>query len=172
MLVLSRREGESIQLPEFDVEIRVIGLRKSKVQLGISAPKEILVSRGELAERCPGTQHAPGQHSSAEQQRLISDLTRLETELLALAEMGSETNRDEATRIAGEAIERVAGIRRSILLAARNKSEPTSISQLLAVRAEVIDRLRIGQPKEACPTEFVRQSPSGYQIMASGCGVA
>lgn len=172
MLVLSRREGESIRLPEFDVEVRVIGLRKSKVQLGINAPKEILVSRGEMAERNPDAQHAASQRSGDEQQRLISELTRIETELLALAEMGSETNRDEATRIAGEAIERVGGIRRSIQLAARKKSEPKSISQLVAVRAEVIDRLRIGQPKEVCPTEFVRQSPSGYQIMASGCGVA
>ncbi len=167
MLVLSRREGESIRLPQLEVEIRVMGLRKSRVQLGIIAPKEIIVSRGELSEQSQTTSYA-----DLEQERLRSELARLETELLVLAEMASETDRNEAIRIAGEAIERVGGIKRSMHLVSRSETEPVSISELVAVRAEVIDRLRICQPKKVRPTECVRQSAVGYQIMASGYGVA
>ena len=69
MLVLSRREAESIRLPQLDVEIRVMGLRKSKVQLGIIAPKEIMVSRGELSEQSRTTSYADVEH-----ERLRSEL--------------------------------------------------------------------------------------------------
>ncbi len=167
MLVLSRREAESIRFPQLEVEIRVMGLRKSRVQLGIIAPKEIMVSRGELSAQSRTTSYA-----DVEQERLRSELARLETELLVLAEMASAKDRNEAIRIAGEAIERVGGIKRSMHLASRSETEPVSISELVAVRAEVIDRLRICQPKKVRPTECVRQNSADYYVPPVECVVA
>ena len=49
MLVLSRKQGEAVELAELDVVIRVVSLKKSKVQLGIEAPRQITVCRSEIA---------------------------------------------------------------------------------------------------------------------------
>jgi carbon storage regulator CsrA len=170
MLVLSRKEGESITLPEVNVEVRVIGLRRSKVQLGIQAPKEITVSRGEQPQRVPS--HC----SQAEHQRLTTELARLEADVIALAELAGAQlsgNRDHnAGRIAADAIERLGGIKRSIHLASPARTEPKPISELVTVRTEVIDRLRIGQPDEVQPTDYVRQSSAGYLVLSRNCNVA
>lgn len=48
MLVLSRKENEEIQLPELGVKIRVLKTGKSSVKIGIEAPSEVRVMRGEL----------------------------------------------------------------------------------------------------------------------------
>jgi carbon storage regulator len=47
MLVLTRREGESIRLGE-DIEIEVLEVRPGIVRLGIKAPRSVRVLRGEL----------------------------------------------------------------------------------------------------------------------------
>ena len=47
MLVLSRRKGESITIGE-DVELTVVDIRRSRVRLGISAPKQTPVHRKEI----------------------------------------------------------------------------------------------------------------------------
>jgi carbon storage regulator CsrA len=48
MLVLSRREGQSILLPELNIEICILKTTGSRVQIGIEAPREIAIQRGEL----------------------------------------------------------------------------------------------------------------------------
>lgn len=47
MLVLTRKTDETIKIGE-DVEITVIRVRGNSVRIGIKAPKEIRVTRGEL----------------------------------------------------------------------------------------------------------------------------
>ncbi len=49
MLILSRKLGESVLLGE-DVSITVLEVTKGVVKLGIDAPKEIRILRGELSE--------------------------------------------------------------------------------------------------------------------------
>jgi len=49
MLVLSRKEGEGICLGD-GVVVRVMGISKGVVKLGIEAPKDVLILRSELAE--------------------------------------------------------------------------------------------------------------------------
>lgn len=51
MLVLSRRNGETISLPDHDIHIRVLRVSGSRVQIGIDAPKEIAIRRSELIEK-------------------------------------------------------------------------------------------------------------------------
>ena len=48
MLVLSRKKDESIVIDD-DIVVTVIEIRPNSVRLGITAPKEIPILRGELA---------------------------------------------------------------------------------------------------------------------------
>ena len=49
MLVLSRKEGESIVI-QGRIEVSVLNVRGHKVRLGIKAPKDIAVHRREVLE--------------------------------------------------------------------------------------------------------------------------
>jgi carbon storage regulator len=50
MLVLTRRNGESIKIGE-DIEITVISSKNDQVKIGIKAPKNIDVFRKEILEQ-------------------------------------------------------------------------------------------------------------------------
>lgn len=49
MLVLSRRVGDEITLPELGVTIRLLDLRGKVAKVGVKAPRELSILRGELA---------------------------------------------------------------------------------------------------------------------------
>lgn len=51
MLVLSRKEGDEILLPELDIVVRVLKVRGRAVSIGIEAPKGIHILRSELNSR-------------------------------------------------------------------------------------------------------------------------
>jgi carbon storage regulator len=51
MLVLSRKEGESLVFPALEIEITVVEIRGDKVRIGITADREKQVYRNELLER-------------------------------------------------------------------------------------------------------------------------
>ncbi len=143
MLVLSRKQGESVEFAELDVVVRVIGLKKSKVQLGIEAPRHITVSRSEIAgERVS----SPAVDSNGAQQdsqvRILEQLARIEAELAALAELAAAKDRVIARNLAADSIERLAGIKRTLRLSGRQRSEARPISDFIKVRADVIERLR------------------------------
>jgi len=60
MLVLTRKIGQSIQIPEYGAIIRVLSIQNGRVRLGITAPAEVRILRGELLEQSPqGTKSAP-----------------------------------------------------------------------------------------------------------------
>jgi carbon storage regulator len=48
MLVLSRKVGERIVVPEYELAISVVAVEGNRVRLGISAPAEIAVYREEV----------------------------------------------------------------------------------------------------------------------------
>lgn len=50
MLVLSRKQGQSIRLPLEDVTITILHLSHGRVRVGISAPPGVLVIRDEVRE--------------------------------------------------------------------------------------------------------------------------
>ncbi|HEX3147349.1 MAG TPA: carbon storage regulator [Gemmataceae bacterium] len=63
MLVLSRRKGERIVLPECGVSLQVLAIGNKTIRLGISAPAAIKVQRKELGarpQRSPTSPQAPG----------------------------------------------------------------------------------------------------------------
>jgi len=51
MLVLTRKRGETVVLPDLDVEITIQKLRGGKVKVGVQAPAGIRICRGELLNR-------------------------------------------------------------------------------------------------------------------------
>lgn len=53
MLVLSRRVGEVLTIGE-NIKITVTRIKGDKVRIGIEAPKEVRVLRGELKEKRDG----------------------------------------------------------------------------------------------------------------------
>jgi carbon storage regulator CsrA len=48
MLVLSRRPNETVVFPGLDVAVRVLSVKGDVVRLGIEAPSQITILRGEL----------------------------------------------------------------------------------------------------------------------------
>jgi carbon storage regulator len=50
MLVLTRRRGEWISIGD-DVTVRILSIKGDNVQLGVEAPREIPVHRGEIREQ-------------------------------------------------------------------------------------------------------------------------
>lgn len=48
MLVLSRRAGEDILIPQAEVEFRVLSIRGASVRIGIKAPRELQIIRKEV----------------------------------------------------------------------------------------------------------------------------
>lgn len=62
MLVLSRKVGEVIRIGD-DIEIEVMAIHGDKVRIGVSAPKEVPVHRGEVYEiiqKAKAREHANG----------------------------------------------------------------------------------------------------------------
>jgi carbon storage regulator len=51
MLVLSRRLGESIVLPDCQATVTVVGVYGNRVRLGITAPHDVCVHRSEVGAR-------------------------------------------------------------------------------------------------------------------------
>lgn len=45
MLLLGRKQGESIYMPSLGIEVKVVEIRPHLVRLGISAPREVAVLR-------------------------------------------------------------------------------------------------------------------------------
>jgi carbon storage regulator CsrA len=48
MLVLSRKKEQEIRLPEIDVTFQVLEIRGNTVRIGVRAPRDVKVMRGEL----------------------------------------------------------------------------------------------------------------------------
>jgi carbon storage regulator len=55
MLVLSRKEQESIVLPDLGVTIRVSEISGNRVRLAVEAPREVQILRLEVLERSEST---------------------------------------------------------------------------------------------------------------------
>ncbi len=51
MLILSRRQGERIVVPEYQLTVTVLDISRSRVRVGISAPSNVTVHRAEIRER-------------------------------------------------------------------------------------------------------------------------
>lgn len=73
MLILGRREGEEILLGN-DIKIKIVEMSKGMVKIGIDAPKELLVLRGELKDKITQSNIEANTKGSA---REVKDLSKL-----------------------------------------------------------------------------------------------
>lgn len=48
MLVLTRKEGETIVIPDLGITVQIVRVRGNRVAVGVTARKENVVLRGEL----------------------------------------------------------------------------------------------------------------------------
>ena len=55
MLVLTRKSGQQVVLPEQGITIDVVDVGKSHVRLGITAPSDIPIHRREVWDRARGS---------------------------------------------------------------------------------------------------------------------
>jgi len=62
MLVLTRKKEETIRIGQ-DITVRILRIRGRSVQLGIEAPRNVEVVRGELAASSPSK---PGESQTAD----------------------------------------------------------------------------------------------------------
>jgi carbon storage regulator CsrA len=51
MLVLSRKKGEQILVPECGVTVKVIAVQGNTIRIGIDAPPDVAIMRAEIRER-------------------------------------------------------------------------------------------------------------------------
>ncbi len=58
MLVLSRRKEEEIVLPGLGITLKVLDVKGKQVRLGVSAPRDVAILRGELVDEDDGD-HTP-----------------------------------------------------------------------------------------------------------------
>jgi carbon storage regulator len=65
MLVLSRKLGERIVIPEIDLTLTVVAIEGNSVRLGITAPNEIGVYREELWNRVNSNPGSSSHRSAA-----------------------------------------------------------------------------------------------------------
>ena len=59
MLVLARKIGERVLVPESDLQVTVVAIEGNTVRLGFSAPAEVGVYREEVWERMRHTRRQP-----------------------------------------------------------------------------------------------------------------
>lgn len=151
MLVLSRKEGESIEFRDLDVCVRVIQLKKSKVQLGIEAPRTIQVDRTETLGRyadkeyCGGHQmlspldqkfaqkRVQADHGEPEE-RLVNELAKLEVEVMTLAELVTSNDKKLAGQTALIALERLHRLRKMLRASSAVRSTCSTISDFIHTR--------------------------------------
>jgi len=77
MLILSRKIGERIVIGG-EVELQVLAVEGGRVSLGLVAPREVRILRGELADN--STEVSPPNTASGPQ-RLLTSAIELEVEL-------------------------------------------------------------------------------------------
>lgn len=77
MLVLTRKTDERL-LIDGGIEIRILGVKGSRVRLGIEAPREVRVRRAELENRsnCGGSREFASDESSCLTDDLFSEAER------------------------------------------------------------------------------------------------
>lgn len=67
MLVLSRRSGEEVLVPQYGITLKILEIHGNQVRVGVSGPTEVQFYRGELWERMrrgPNSSEAVGVHET------------------------------------------------------------------------------------------------------------
>jgi carbon storage regulator CsrA len=104
MLVLSRRAEEAIVFPQSSVVIHVLGVQGKSVRIGVEAPPEVKVLRGELAG-APAPQPAPKRSTSHAVRIRLDDVGVLTRKLQQQWEAGCNEEAEATLRKLAEAVD-------------------------------------------------------------------
>ena len=63
MLVLSRKCGESVVLPDIGITITLVAIDGGRIRLGFEGPREVSVVRHKVPDNPGGTTSAPSEQS-------------------------------------------------------------------------------------------------------------
>ncbi len=116
MLVLSRKENETIEFPAIGVVIRFFGFSRKRVQVGIEAPISLKIARGE--QRQP---HSDNLVDSIAEYVIGEDFEQLESDLATLAELAETRDCTTTKKVAEDAINRIARLKRTVTEAIKSK---------------------------------------------------
>lgn len=83
MLVLSRGANEEIHFPKLGISVKVVRIDGKRVRLGIDAPRDVEILRGELAPRVRDEQLSTSHKSTDHRLRNRLNTARLSLELAA-----------------------------------------------------------------------------------------
>ncbi|HEX4131191.1 MAG TPA: carbon storage regulator [Pirellulales bacterium] len=75
MLVLSRKLGEAIVVPQCDLSVAVVDIQGNRVRLGISAPPQFAVHREEVLGTIPGKPNGTSAVGNDPLEALADELT-------------------------------------------------------------------------------------------------
>ncbi len=100
MLVLSRHETETVVIPGLDITIQIVSIKGKTVRVGIDAPREIKVLRGEVTDDHRDTTAQPAStRCRSEHDRVDSDAeTETESSCRPLDRYLSKTKRAATVR--------------------------------------------------------------------------
>lgn len=72
MLILSRKPGESLSIND-EIEIKIIDINGDKVKIGINAPIDVKILRGELCQTVESNKDAAASKNSRMLLGMLSD---------------------------------------------------------------------------------------------------
>lgn len=180
MLVISRKADQTVEFPELGVVIRVLETKRTRVQIGIEAPRRYQVMRG---ERIPPGQNGPSdRHAAFESRcletsssaaresavtelrgRAVKEFQRIESQLAALAELADSYDRQLAREVAGDAMHRLARLRGVLLAAQASVQSGERIPRESMTVAERGNGDRLDEPVVG-PAGCVREVKNRYRI--------
>ncbi|KAA3659032.1 MAG: carbon storage regulator [Calditrichaeota bacterium] len=76
MLVLTRRLGETIVIGD-DITIKIVDIHGKQIRIGIEAPKEISVYRGEIYDRIMHENKAAAEAANSQNQTVTDNMREL-----------------------------------------------------------------------------------------------
>ncbi|MEM9410794.1 MAG: carbon storage regulator [Planctomycetota bacterium] len=151
MLVLSRRPGEKILFPSIGVSVEVIRTKGNTVRVGIEAPEDIRVLRGELEEQ-------PKLNKSSESDSHLVDLNQV------AGAQGDDYGSFKDLR-RSELGQRIDDIVTALALAQNQQSQGLTDHAEIAIGEAMVRlaELRKSLSQQEKPDAFVCESKTAYQ---------
>ena len=137
MLVLSRKENQTIRFPNLGVSVEILRVEGSRVRVGVDAPKEVRILRGELETGDDAV--ASGGEKSAHRERNHDLRNRLNSANLAMHLLQKQLEAGvvrDAEQTLSQALETFAELDR---LASGEESQPVPEQRVATQRALVVD---------------------------------
>ena len=104
MLVLTRKENEEVLFPNLGINVRITRIQGNKVRVGIDAPEDVMILRGEVASGLESRDHEP----AAKQQlthRMRNQLNSIHLSLFLLQKQIDAEQYDRADRTLATALD-------------------------------------------------------------------